>query len=76
MAKSQTVLVLCQNDYPLYVCPEATTREDAEAYARIVQIEMRAEHKRIHNDGLDACLYVHVQTAEMLDWATIKEKLT
>ncbi len=65
------MLIICRNDFPLYVCPETTTRKEAEAYAKKVQDEMN--HDRADNVRP---IYIHVQIAQLLTEFEIKEKLT
>ncbi len=66
------MLIICQNDYPLYVCPTTTTHAEATVFAKVVQNEMNHDRER---DARQRSIFIHVQTAEMLTEKDIKEKI-
>ena len=60
--------VICRNDYPLFVCPIGTSREEAEHVAKVKQAE---GNKRMEQGQHVLCM--HVQTAALLTREQIEQ---
>ncbi len=69
------MLVICRNDFPLFVCPENTTSEDARTFAKLLQAKRRAALEDSGQRDTGMAIHIHVQRAEMLSETAIEEMI-
>lgn len=69
------MLIICQNDFPLFVCPESTTPEDANTFAKVLQAKRRDSLESSGQRDTGMSIHIHVQRAEMLSEAAIEEMI-
>ncbi len=69
------MLIICQNDFPLFVCPENTTPEDAGTFAKVLQTKKRDVLASSGQRDTGMAIHIHVQRAEMLSETAIEEMI-